>query len=265
MRWTGGAWTGGGPALPGASVGAPGALARALLRLVVAGLVLGAFAALVLLPDWGGSPAPQPPEVALHHPHPHVPGPAETESSTHARRPEPAAPDRPQSGEGAGGAVGTEAGPFESTAPESSSSDREAGPQPERERIHEHVYDFDFRGAGALTILGALLALALAFFRLPRNPWLAALVGCLGGLFLWFGIDVVYAGQFPEVFDYRETFYEDGVEHIVTEFDHRHPVIVQIPLVILGVGALAWSGWILWRTARAERRQQQLRAGVGSA
>jgi hypothetical protein len=241
MSWTPGRWVGRGP-----NLSAPGALTRALVRLGALALPVAAIVALVAV--WPESPpAPQKaPTVNLSSSpssFPETPANSETTPVEQARETTPVERTHEDVERGE-----------EPPPPEERSE-----PQEVRESVHEHVYEFDFRGT-LLAILAAIAAAALVLRFAPINPYTAVAFAAACSLALWLGIEVVYAGQFPVVFDSRDDFFEDGVRHIVTNYDHSHPVIVRVPLVILAAGFGARSLWGTWHLYRASRRRAMRRS-----
>lgn len=243
MRWVRGRRAGVGPAVSGGFVHSPGAFWRALVRLIAIAIPLAALLAVFLTRP---EPPPEPPATSLsaHAPspslHPHLPSvdtdlPSADLPSVGA--PSVGAPSPPSIHFGGGGSG------YAYDEPE---EEEDTGPRVVRERIHEHDYQVDVHWSWWLALLAAILVLAL-FLLLPVNYYTVLAVAAACSLALWLGIEVVYAGDYPEVFGSRDSYFSDGVKHITVIYNHLHPVNVRAPLVLLALGLGAWTGRGLWR------------------
>lgn len=238
-----------GPRLSGAALRSPGAFGRILLRALALAIPLAAlFAFLLTRPD----PSPDAPSPSLSSaagpsvPSIHPTGPSLEPGWPAANLPSVEAPDigapAVPSIDSGGGGGGAGSGPNE---------EQDTGPRVVRERVHEHDYRIDIQWSW-LMIFAALLALLLLFL-LPINMYTVLLTAAGCSLALWLGIEFVYAGDFPETFGSRDSYFRDGVKHIVATYHHTHPVNVRAPLVLFAFALGAWSGRGLWRLYRRPR------------
>jgi hypothetical protein len=229
----------------------PGALGRVLARLLAIGLPLAALGLFLLTrsdpPETPSASSPSVPTLSVPSIHARLTGtdagfPSADLPSVGV--PDVRGPNIPSIDLGGGGTDrGVEA---------AREQVEDSGPRIVRERVHEHDYHIYIFWFWPLLLI-VLLALGLLLL-VPINVYTAAVAAAGCGVALWLGIEFVYAGTYPEVFDSRNSYVKDGVRHIVTTYRHLHPVNVKGPLILLALGLASWSGHGLWRLWRRPRR-----------
>lgn len=129
-----------------------------------------------------------------------------------------------------------------SSGPKSSSGGGggSGGPSVVREHIHVHDYRWTFLNHWLMFAMALAVVLATRL-GIRRFPALIA-IGLITAVWaIPTAVEFVDASQYPAVPGEPDRFEEDGVRHIETRDRHLHPVNVNVPLLVLGLGVGATS------------------------